>query len=131
LAEALRKTCSDGGVELLAIRAKLIYPAQFNELIDCHGTKGAALSHVTLELVREVVDAAGERTVACEENAGGEDAPARAITSDSCSPPTYISLDKHGGRNRYDELLSEVLDGDMILRLEEQQQISRYSVRQT
>jgi hypothetical protein len=133
LAEALRKTCSDGGVELLAIRAKLIYPAQFNGLVDRHGTKGAALSHVTLELVREVVDAASERTVACDENAGGEDAPAHAITSDSRSlptahspPPTYISLDKHGGRNRYGAILQHHFPDSWIETIDEGRSASRY-----
>jgi hypothetical protein len=126
LAEALRKTCSDGGVELLAIRAKLIYPAQFNELIDCHGTKGAALSHVTLELVREVVDLASENGNVEATYAGGEDAPARAITSDSHPLPTYISLDKHGGRNRYAAILQHHFPDSWIETIDEGRSASRY-----
>src|SRR5690606_33375065 len=56
LAELLRTTCLRAGVVLLAVRARLVYPAEFNELVDHFGSKGAALSHETLALVREVVD---------------------------------------------------------------------------
>ncbi|MEM9660181.1 MAG: hypothetical protein AAF961_17590, partial [Planctomycetota bacterium] len=87
--QRLRTACRTGGVELLAISARLVFPAEFNGLVDHFGTKGAALSHVTLALVRRVVDAAMD---------GDDGGNANAETC-------CIHLDKHGGRNRYVALL--------------------------
>lgn len=120
LAALLRKTCAASGVALLAIRAKLIYPAEFNELVDHHGTKGAALSHVTLELVREVVDAA---------TAGGINPPARFETTEpqTLNPePCHIALDKHGGRNRYGAILQHHFPDSWIETIDEGRSASRY-----
>jgi hypothetical protein len=120
LAAMLRNGCAASGVTLLAIRAKLIYPAEFNELVDHHGTKGAALSHVTLELVREVVDAAMP---------GGINPPARTLPTDACSLPPeacHIALDKHGGRNRYGAILQHHFPDSWIETIDEGRSASRY-----
>ncbi len=58
LAAKLRQTCAERGVTLLAIRATLVYPTEFNALVEKYGNKSSALSHVTLGLVRRVVDEA-------------------------------------------------------------------------
>jgi ribonuclease HII len=84
LASLLRRTCEDCGVTLLALRARLIYPAEFNDLCDAFGTKGAALSHVTLALVRQTID---------------------QLPTAHGPLPTHVFLDKHGGRSRYAALL--------------------------
>ena len=127
LAALLRTGCAASGVTLLAVRAKLIYPAEFNELVEHHGTKGAALSHVTLELVREVVDAAAP---------GGINPPARLhSTIDSTRipeprtlnpEPYHISLDKHGGRNRYGAILQHHFPDSWIETIDEGRSASRY-----
>jgi ribonuclease HII len=97
LATRLAAVSAECGVELVALRARLVYPAEFNALCDQWGSKGAALSHVTLELVRQVVDSC----------AGGGAKPqadgdaAETLPTAHCPPPTYIYLDKHGGRNQY------------------------------
>lgn len=83
-AALLAEACRRAGVALIAIRARLVYPAEFNALVDKFGTKGAALSHVTLALVRQLVD---------------------ALPTAHGPPPTRIYLDKHGGRSRYAALL--------------------------
>jgi hypothetical protein len=116
LASRLAVVSAECGVELVALRARLVYPAEFNALCDEWGSKGAALSHVTLGLVRAVVDS-------CHVRAGSSPSPVGAtgtrstpgagtprLASDSeeaahCPPPTYIYLDKHGGRNQYAGLL--------------------------
>jgi ribonuclease HII len=76
----LGDACSAAGVRPLAIRARLVFPAEFNELVEYHGTKATALSHVTIGLLRNVMETVqlGCANVVC---------------------------DKHGGRNRYQALL--------------------------
>lgn len=80
---ALRIRLADGcesvGVARPIVRARLVFPAEFNDLVDRYETKGAALSHVTLALVRELVD--------------------------GLDGPIDCTLDKHGGRNRYGALI--------------------------
>ena len=70
------------GVELLELCSRPVFADEFNRLADHYGSKGAALSHATLELVRALVE------------------PLEA-------GPISIVCDKHGGRNRYHRLLAE------------------------
>ncbi len=122
LAAKLRRTCRGSGVTLLAMRARLVYPAEFNDLVDHFGSKGAALSHITLELVRRTID----EVVAA---AGVEDDPAR---SDPCRPTPdsfFLCLDKHGGRNRYAALLQHHFPDSWIEPLGESRSVSRYRWR--
>ena len=82
LVEALGRGLAAAGVRLAAVRSRVIFAGEFNELIERHGSKGAALSHETLALAARMIEAL---------------------------PPGPISLicDKHGGRNRYGPLLAE------------------------
>ena len=82
------RACESAEVRPLMIRARLVYPAEFNDLCEQHGTKGAALSHITVALLREVID-----TV-----------PTFAPSSSPLAP-IYALCDKHGGRNFYAALL--------------------------
>jgi hypothetical protein len=82
------RTCESVGVRPLFIRARLVFPAQFNDLIDHYGNKATALSHITIGLLREVVDAI----------------PALAPRSSQLAP-THAVCDKHGGRNFYTAIL--------------------------
>ena len=70
----------DAGVSLSRLRAVAIFPQQFNELVDRHGNKATALSHVTLSLVRD-------------------------LAAPLADEPLLINCDKHGGRNKYGPLL--------------------------
>ena len=67
-------------MQLVAIRSRAIFPHQFNGLIEKHGTKGAALSHLTLALLGEVLPLLEPE-------------------------PVLVVCDKHGGRNYYQPLL--------------------------
>lgn len=67
----------------LAVRSRAVFPDELNALVERHGTKGAALSRVTIQLVADLLDS-----------------PRRSATE-----PTLVVCDKHGGRNRYGELL--------------------------
>jgi hypothetical protein len=80
--EPLRAGLAAAAVRLRAVRSRAIFAHQFNELLDRHGSKGAALSHQTLDLA------------------------ARLIESLPTGPVSVI-CDKHGGRNRYADLLAE------------------------
>jgi hypothetical protein len=114
LAAKLRQACEQNGVALIAIRARFIFPAEFNALVDYFGTKGGALSHVTLELVRRVVDEVTD--------AGVGDEPARLDSM-------LICLDKHGGRNRYTALLQHHFPDSWIEPISENRNRSRYQWR--
>ena len=80
LANCLKTALNEAGVSLQCVRAAAVFPSRFNRLLDCHTSKGAALSDETLGLVQDVLD---------------------------CCPASqvWIRCDKHGGRNRYGPLL--------------------------
>jgi hypothetical protein len=103
------KACDTAGVRPLFIRARLVFPAQFNDLIAYYGNKAAALSHVTCALLREVVDAA-------------------QLPAPSPQPPApmYAVCDKHGGRNFYTALLQHHFSEHWIAPLFESHAESHY-----
>ena len=103
---SLLEACEAAGVRLLEVRSEIVSPERFNSLCETHGNKAAALSKTTLGLIRSVWDP--ESTEA-----------------------TLIVGDKHGGRNRYDDLIDEQLDGQMIFRLGEGKERSTYRVGST
>jgi hypothetical protein len=82
LGPALAAGLTAAGVRLMLLRSRAVFPRQFNELVDSHGSKGAALSHLTLELIAQAIQPLG-------------------------ASPILIVCDKHGGRNRYAHLLAE------------------------
>ena len=82
LVETLRAGLAAAGVRLLAIRSCTIFEEEFNELVERHGSKGAALSHQTLALAGQMME----------------------LLPDD---PISLVCDKHGGRNRYGRLLAE------------------------
>ncbi len=102
----MHRTCTASGVTLVGLRARLVYPCEFNALCDEFGTKGAALSHVTLALVRQVVD---------------------SLPAADCPLPTSIFLDKHGGRSRYAALVQHHFPECWVDVVAEARAESRYS----
>lgn len=107
--DALRSCCESEGVAMPQLQARLVFPEEFNELVDQHGTKGAALSHVTLGLLRGLLDQ-------LDWLAGDQ------------GPMIEVTLDKHGGRNRYGALVQHWLPEMPLAILEESRPISRYRV---
>ena len=103
--DAWRASCQRHGVRLVAIKAAIVEPQQFNQLIREYDNKSLVVSRVAFQLLRSVWNP--DETEA------------------------FIVGDKHGGRNRYDQLLSEVLDGEMIFRMEEGADRSDYRVGKT
>lgn len=109
LAVDFSEVCAASDIRLQDVRARLVFPREFNELTEQYGTKGAALSHVTIALLRQTIDSLP---------------PA---SSPPTSIPYYINCDKHGGRNRYAALLQHHFSEHWIETLEESTAISRYA----
>jgi ribonuclease HII len=82
LSDALGRGLEDADVWLADMVSRAVFPAEFNELVERHDSKGAALSHLTLDLVARVMEPLDEG-------------------------PISVVCDKHGGRDRYAPLLSE------------------------
>jgi hypothetical protein len=80
------RACGAVGVRPLFIRARLVFPREFNDLMAHYGNKAAALSHVTVGLLRQVVDNLPPSTL-------------------PLPPSIFAVCDKHGGRNFYTALL--------------------------
>ena len=106
LSAGLQSVCSDSGIELVAAQSDVVLTERFNQLTTKYDSKGLALSRLTMQLIRSVWD------------------------PDSTEPILIIS-DKHGGRNRYDDLIDEQLDGQMIFRVLESRQKSSYRIGKT
>ncbi|GAB4145542.1 MAG: hypothetical protein Tsb009_17730 [Planctomycetaceae bacterium] len=102
-ADMWREACEKTGIRLKSIQSEVIPAERFNGLIDQHGNKSLALSRVSLSLLRRV-------------------------WSPEQPELTLIIADKHGGRNRYDDLLDEIADGTMIFRLQEGKESSIYRI---
>ena len=107
LRERLQRAAQTTGIRPLAIRARLVFPAEFNDLVEYYGSKGAALSHVTIRLLRETVDLARD-----------------AANADADS--MYVVCDKHGGRNYYTALLQHHFPDHWIQPVYESRAESRY-----
>lgn len=92
LAEGLgrvRNGLRSARVRLLAVRARLIFPARFNALVDQLGSKGAALSRETVGLLGELLPRCGNH-------------------------PILVTGDKHGGRNCYAPFLQQQFDEHLV-----------------
>ena len=107
LASSFSSTCESAGVRLVDLRVRLVYPQEFNELTEHYGSKGAALSHVSIELLKTALANLPPSTV---------------------RPPSSLNItcDKHGGRNRYAALLQHHFPDEWIETLEESRPQSRY-----
>lgn len=86
------------------LAARLVFPEEFNRLVTEHGTKGAALSHVSIGLARRLLD----------------EVDPQGLTR------TVFTFDKHGGRNRYAALLEEHFHEGLLTVIEEGRPASHY-----
>jgi hypothetical protein len=119
LGARLARACDLAGVRPLAICARLVFPAQFNELVEYYRTKGAALSHVTVGLLREVVD---QLDIGIPQPLA-----VNLLTPDTRHlTPIFIVCDKHGGRNYYTALLQHHFPEHWIEPVYESHAESRY-----
>lgn len=106
LTERLTACVERAGIGRPRIRSDVVLTDRFNRLTNDHDSKGVTLSKLSLALLRTLWE---------------------PVASDR----VFIVADKHGGRNRYDGLLADILDGQMIFRLEEGRERSSYRVGDT
>lgn len=111
---------STAGVALRSIRARLVFPREFNELCEQYGNKAAALSEVTMRLVREVVERMQD--AGCGDKGTNWSTPHPA----PCIPHPLILCDKHGGRNHYAALVQQHFPESWVETLHESRAESRY-----
>ena len=109
LVERLQEVCEEAEASLTDVRTRLVFPNEFNTLIEKYGTKSAALSHVTIALLRHAIES--------------------LPPPPSPFPPPHISVtcDKHGARNRYAALLQHHFPDHWIETYEESGAQSRYA----
>jgi hypothetical protein len=87
------------GIVLCDIRSRVVFPEQWNALLESHASKGAALSHLTLGLI---VEAMATLSI-----------PHSAFRIPH-SPAISVLCDKHGGRDRYLPLLYHFFPDELI-----------------
>jgi hypothetical protein len=85
----LRDSILSEGVQFIALCSRAVFPHEFNRLLDKYESKGAMLSHLTLDLIARIISPLDGR-------------------------PISIICDKHGGRNRYAQLLNEYFPDCLI-----------------
>lgn len=93
-------------VTLQRFQVQLVPALQFNQLLDQHGSKGVVLSGLAFELLGKIWD------------------------SQSRLPTLFVG-DKHGGRNKYGDFLTQMVQGATVIRIEERAEVSRYRVHST
>lgn len=121
--ERLLRGCEKAGVRPLVVRARLVFPAEFNELCERYGSKGEALSHVTIGLMREVMEA-----VRCKKGTGTDrvDLNGESTSNSIGASPLFAVCDKHGGRNFYTALLQHHFPEHWVRSVYEGRAESRY-----
>jgi ribonuclease HII len=87
-------------VRCRSIHVAAVFPAMFNRHIDATDNKAAACSQISLNLLRSFWNPEDE--------------------------PAYVVADRHGGRARYDQLLTQTFEGLLPMRLSESPVLSRY-----
>jgi len=88
-------------VRLLDMQYRSIEPEEFNRLVDRFGSKGSLLSDATLRLIADRL---------------------ATFTQDN----VLVLCDKHGGRNRYLDILTECFAGEFIQVVQEIRECSVY-----
>ncbi|QDU78639.1 Hypothetical protein Pla110_03430 [Polystyrenella longa] len=101
-----RTLCEECQLEPLLMRSDVVGTVRFNQEVERHQSKGVVLSEATISLLQKVWE---------------------PVRQETC----WIVGDKHGGRNRYDDLLGPLAGDSMILRREEGTQRSEYRIDQT
>jgi ribonuclease HII len=96
----LRANLAAADVQLTAMRATAVFPAEFNRLVEQQGNKASMLSQTSLELFADLLPGDGS--------------------------PTLVHCDKHGGRKNYGPLLQAMFPDDLVVVRKETQQESAY-----
>jgi ribonuclease HII len=90
-------------VRVVELRAKALFPGEFNALVERTGNKAEVLSLTTLNLVRSILDRLPDE-------------------------PAVVTCDKHGGRDYYAALLQHVFPDELVKIRKESAELSVYTV---
>jgi len=101
LVEKFEKILRQHKVRLRDMQYCSIEPEEFNRQLDCFGSKGSLLSDVTLRLIANQLETFTESSI-------------------------LVLCDKHGGRNRYLDLLTERFAEEYIQVIQESRERSVY-----
>lgn len=112
-ATRLLELASPAGVRPLGMRARLVFPREFNELTERYDSKGAALSHLSMRLLAATLDT---QTLSAHTTAPSPQPPA----------PIFVTCDKHGGRSKYAPLLVEHFPDCLVTTMVESRPVSKY-----
>ena len=96
-----REALAQAGVRLVDLQSVAIFPREFNDAVDRSSSKGAALSHWTLQLVARLIGSLGNERIS-------------------------VLCDKHGGRDRYVPLLMDSFPDQFIEVVSEGRLLSVY-----
>ena len=99
--DRLKLESAKGSLEMLPPRVRAVFPDGYNKTIQRTGNKATLLSETTLKLVHHVLEA-------------------------ELSEVALVRCDKHGGRSRYADLLSQFVTTHPIVTEIESRSISRY-----
>ena len=102
----LSETMNERKVRLLAINSCIMFPKEFNRKVQAVNSKGKVLSSETMALVRLAVDNFLTNLPSASSDQGK-------------LPNGWVICDKHGGRNRYDDVISEAFEDRFVFRIEE------------
>lgn len=106
LTSQLQQDLERRSVACLGVWASVVWPDQFNALVDAHGNKASVLTHVSLKLL-------GSQWRVDE-------------------TPQLVLADRHGGRKFYAAALQELIGGDgFVSVLTETKERSRYRLQST
>lgn len=96
--------CSKTHIILSDICSRTVFAEEFNKFLNRHDSKGSMLSNLTMELVAKLLN--------------------------RCEGDCLVLCDKHGGRNRYLDLLSFFFPDEMIWIDQESRESSVYRLKQ-
>ncbi len=103
---AVAGALAESGISLVSIRTRIIFAPEFNSAVAQTDSKGKVLSAATLQLIKDAVGAA----------------------DDPNDPTGWVVCDKHGGRNRYDDVISDAFPDKFVFCQEESGPRSLYKV---
>ena len=106
LSEKFEAVLQQYQIRLLDMQYRSVEPEEFNQLLNRFDSKGTLLSQITLRLIADHIE--------------------KLLQDQNDSSPMLVLCDKHGGRNRYLDVLSEFFPGAFIQIVRESRESSVY-----